>query len=163
MDDRDARILKAIATLGTGSPEDISEYTGIPKSTVHYRIKNLKEDGILINDLLDVDAQKLGLEITLVTQVVAEYNEAYHVEVGEKLAAIEGVNQVYFTMGENDFVVISNLTDRDMVSRLVTDFEKIDEVVRTSSQFVIETIKDEPNLLNDFELETVTEFTPKVE
>lgn len=159
MDERNIRILQAIADLGTGSPDEISEHTDIPKSTVHYRLTKLKEDGIVTNDLFDVDLEKLGLEITVISEVIAEYEEQYHEEVGEKLADIEGVNQVYFTMGDTDFVVIAHLSDREMVQRLISDYERIDEVVRTSSQFVVETVKDEPHPLNDFELETLVETT----
>lgn len=159
MDERNIRILQAVADLGTGSPDEISEYTDIPKSTVHYRLTKLKEDGIVTDDLFDVDLEKLGLEITIISEVIAEYDEQYHDEVGEKLADIEGVNQVYFTMGDTDFVVIAHLSDREMVQRLISDYEMIDEVVRTSSQFVVETVKDESHPLNDFELETLVETT----
>ncbi|NUB93902.1 Lrp/AsnC family transcriptional regulator [Haloterrigena sp. SYSU A558-1] len=157
MDERNVRILQAVAELGTGSPDEIAEYTDIPKSTVHYRLSKLKEDGVVTNDLLDVDLEQLGLDITVVTEVTAEYDEQYHEEVGEKLADIEGVNQVYFTMGDTDFIVISHLSDRKMVHRLISDYESIDEVVRTSSQFVVETVKNESYPLNDFEFDTLIE------
>ncbi|ELY45307.1 Lrp/AsnC family transcriptional regulator [Natronorubrum bangense] len=159
MDERSIRILQAIATLKTGSPDEIAAHTDIPKSTVHYRITKLKEEGIVLDDLFDVDLEKLDLEITVITEVIAEYGEQYHTQVGEKLAEIEGVNQVYFTMGETDFVVIAHLADREMVHRLISDYESINEVVRTSSQFVVETVKNEPHPLNDFELETLVETT----
>jgi len=90
MDERNIRILQAVADLGTGSPDEISEYTDIPKSTVHYRLTKLKEDGIVTDDLFDVDLEKLGLEITVISEVIAEYEEQYHDEVGKKLAAVEG-------------------------------------------------------------------------
>ncbi|QCS41886.1 Lrp/AsnC family transcriptional regulator [Natrinema versiforme] len=157
MDERNVRILQAIAELGTGSPDEISEYTDIPKSTVHYRLTKLKESGVVTDDLFDIDLEEFGLEITVITEVIAEYEEQYHEEVGEKLAAIEGVNQVYFTMGDTDFVVIAHLSGREMVHRLISDYEAIDEVVRTSSQFVVETVKDESYPLNDFELDTLVE------
>ncbi|WP_092907027.1 Lrp/AsnC family transcriptional regulator [Halostagnicola kamekurae] len=163
MDQRDIQILQAIAELGTGSPDEIAGHTDIPKSTVHYRLTKLKDAGIVTNDLYDIDLEKVGFDITVITEVAAEYDEQYHKRVGEKLADVEGVNQVYFTMGETDFVVISHLSDREMVHRLISDYERIDEVVRTSSRFVIETIKDEPNALNDFDSETLLEQTQEIE
>jgi len=51
MDERDVRLLKAISDLGTGSPERLHEETGIPVSTIHYRLNNLREDGVIENDL----------------------------------------------------------------------------------------------------------------
>jgi DNA-binding Lrp family transcriptional regulator len=93
--------------------------------------------------------------VTLVTEVYAEFEEGYHEEVGEELSAIEGVNQVYFTLGETDFVVVSHLASREMVQRVVEDFESISGVRRTNSTFTIQTVKHEPNPLADFELETL--------
>ncbi|MBV0926319.1 Lrp/AsnC family transcriptional regulator [Halomicroarcula limicola] len=157
MDEKDIQVLAAIAKLGTGSPEKLSEETDIPKSTVHYRLDNLREEGVITNDLFDVDLTKVGLNITVITEVMAEYSKGYHDKVGEKLGEVEGVNQVYFTMGDTDFVVISHLSNRGMVENLIQQFEAIDEIARTSSKFVIKTIKDENRPLNDFEMETLVE------
>jgi len=159
MDRRDLEILKAIAEAGTGSPERIQELTDIPKSTVHYRLNKLKEQGVITNDLYDLDLTKVGLNITVISEVMATFEKGYHDTVGEQLGEIEGVNQVYFTMGDTDFIVIARLTDREMVERLVEDYEAIEEVERTSSKFVITTVKDEPNPLNDYELETLLAVT----
>ena len=155
MDEKDAKILKAIAKLGTGKSEAIEEETGIPKSTVHYRINRLRERGIVSNDLYDVDLEALGLELTVISEVTAEYEEGNHERVGSELGDIEGVNQVYFTMGDVDFIVIAHLPGRGMVEELINQYERIDEVERTSSMFVISTIKDEPHPLNDFSLDTL--------
>jgi DNA-binding Lrp family transcriptional regulator len=156
MDEKDIKILSTLSKTRTRNSEEIAAETGIPKSTVHYRIDNLRSAGIIENDLFDIDISKLGINITLITDVNAEYEENYHDDVGEKLANIDGVNQVYFTMGDTDFVVVSHLTDREMIERLIEDFESIDEIQRTSSRFVIKTIKNEPHPLSDFELETLT-------
>jgi len=45
LDARDVRILRSIAENDSTSPERIQEETNIPKSTVHYRIKNMKDRG----------------------------------------------------------------------------------------------------------------------
>lgn len=156
MDDRDLRILKTIADVGDPSPNRVEEETDIPKSTVHYRLNKLREAGVIENDLYDLDLERLGLTITIISEIFAEYEEGYHDIVGRKLSEIEGVNQVYFTMGDTDFVVISHLGDREMVERLIEDYESIEEIHRTSSTFVISTIKDESRPLCDFELETLS-------
>lgn len=157
MDEKDIRILMAVASEGVRSPDKIHELTDIPKSTVHYRLSQLRENGILKNDLYGLDLEKAGLSLTLISEIYAEFAEGYHESVGEKLAEIEGVNQVYFTMGDTDFIVISHVPNREMVESLVEEYEAIDEIQRTSSKFVISTVKDEPNPINDFEYETLVE------
>ncbi|AHG01228.1 transcriptional regulator (plasmid) [Halostagnicola larsenii XH-48] len=155
MDERDAQILIAISELETSSSERISEETDIPTSTVHYRIQKLREQGIIKNDLYEFDLAAAGLEITVISEVIAVYDEEYHNRVGEQIGAVEGVKQVFFTMGDVDFVVISRLTDRDMVERMFSQFEAIDGIQRTMSNFVISTIKDDYDSFAGYEVETL--------
>ena len=155
IDEKSIRILSAIAKHKTGSPDEVAEITDIPKSTVHYRIQQLKEKGVIKNDLFDVDLEKAGLSITLISEVRAEFEKGYHEKVGEKLSEIEGVNQVYFTLGDTDFILISYLSSREEVERLVDAFEAIDEIERTSSEFVISTVKNEANPIADYGTETL--------
>ncbi|MFB6362303.1 MAG: Lrp/AsnC family transcriptional regulator [Halobacteriales archaeon] len=163
MDERDVRILLAISELETGSSEEISEETGIPKSTVHYRIQKLRDAGVIQNDLFDFDMAAIGLEIVVISEVIATYDEEYHSRVGQRIGAVEGVRQVYFTMGDKDFVVISRLTDRDMVEQLFEEFEAIEGVERTMSKFVISTIKDDYNSLAGYDVETLLRDQPSTE
>ncbi|MBV0926320.1 Lrp/AsnC family transcriptional regulator [Halomicroarcula limicola] len=163
MDKKDLQILSAISELGTGSPERIQEKTDIPKSTVHYRITKLQEAGVIEDDLYSIDLSSIGLEITLISEVSAEYEEGYHTEVGDELSQIEGVNKVYFMMGDTDFVVISKLADRNMVEELIADFEEIDGVNRTNSQFVITTVKDTTNPIAAYSSEALTSMVSETE
>lgn len=155
MDKKDIRVLFTALNEKISSPEHIAEATGIPKSTVHYRLEKLREDGIIKNDLLEIDLESLGFSLRVISEVYAEYDEGYHESVGEELSKIEGVNQVYFTMGDTDFIVIATLSSRDMVEQLVAEYESIDAVDRTSSRFVISTVKENQSPLTDFELETL--------
>ena len=154
-DQKDLTILHAMARLGTNSSDEIHAETGIPKSTVHYRIKRLQEEGIVDDVLLNVDRESLGLSLTVVSEVLAEYQEGYHEQVGNKLAALNGVNQVYFVMGDTDFIVISHLPTHDMVKDLVEGYEAIDEVQRTSSKFVIQTVKSGGSVVLDWDTDVL--------
>ncbi|UPV73962.1 Lrp/AsnC family transcriptional regulator [Halorussus limi] len=156
MDERDVTILKAIADLGTGSPEKLGEETDIPVSTIHYRLNNLREEGVIENDLYDIDLEKAGLGVTVVVEVFADYSDSYE-EFGEKLLAVEGVTQAYFAMGETDFILVARLPDSDAVERLISDFEAIDGVERTNSTFVISSLRDTDNPLESYSLETLVE------
>jgi DNA-binding Lrp family transcriptional regulator len=158
IDQKSLRIISAIAKQKTRSPDEIAEITGIPKSTVHYRIQQLKEDGIIENDLFNINLESLGLSITLFSEVWAEFEEGYHKSVGEKLSQIEGINQVHFTLGDTDFVVVSYLTSRQEIERLIEEFEAINEINRASSKFVIDTVKRESDPVADYEIDTLLEL-----
>jgi DNA-binding Lrp family transcriptional regulator len=154
MDERDVRLLKAIADLGTGSPERLHEATDIPVSTIHYRLNNLREAGVLTNDLYDVDLDAVGLGVTVMIEVLANYEGSYE-EFGDRLREVEGVSQVYFTMGETDFIVVAHLPSSDSVERLISEFEAIEGVERTNSTFVIDTLQDSTRVLESYSLETL--------
>ncbi|WP_049924958.1 Lrp/AsnC family transcriptional regulator [Halopiger goleimassiliensis] len=155
MDERDVRLLKAISELGTGSPERLHEETGIPVSTIHYRLSNLREEGIIENDRYDVDLEKLGLGVTVIVEVHADYQGSYET-FADRLLTVEGVTNVFFTMGETDFIVVARLSGSDMVERLVAEFEQLEGVERTDSTFVISAI-EERDALQSYELETLLE------
>jgi len=156
MDERDITILKAISDLGTGSPERIHEETDIPVSTIHYRLNNLREAGVIEDDLYDLDLEALGLGVTVIVEILANYSDSYD-DVAEELLEIEGVTQAYFTMGETDFVVIARLSDSEKVERLIREFEAIEEVERTNSTFVIDPLRDGQRVLQSYSLETLIE------
>ena len=154
MDERDVRLLKAISDLGTGSPERLHEETDIPVSTIHYRLNNLREAGVIENDLYDIDLEAVGLDVTVLVQLSTDYHGSHH-EFEERILEVEGVSQAYFTMGETDFVVVAHLPDRGMVERLLTDLETIEEVRGTNSTFVVSTLRHSHRALENYDLETL--------
>jgi DNA-binding Lrp family transcriptional regulator len=156
MDERDIRLLKAISDLETGSPERLHEETGIPVSTIHYRLNNLRDAGVITNDLYDIDLEAVGLDVTVIVEIDADYGGTYE-QFGEKLMAIEGITHVYFTMGETDFVVIAQLSGREMVERLISALDHLEEVRRTNSTFVISTLLDSHRVFQSYDLETLVD------
>ncbi|WP_076608397.1 Lrp/AsnC family transcriptional regulator [Natronorubrum thiooxidans] len=155
MDERDVRLLKAISELETGSPERLHDATGIPVSTIHYRLSNLREEGIITNDRYDVDLEALGLGVTVLVEIHADYQGSYE-EFSDRLLTVEGVTNVYFTMGETDFIVVARLSSSEMVERLIAAFEQLEGVDRTDSTFVISAI-EERDALQSYNLETLLE------
>ncbi|AHG02935.1 transcriptional regulator [Halobacterium sp. DL1] len=158
MDEQDAEIIKAVADIGEPSPKGVEEETGIPKSTVHYRLEKLREAGVIEDELFNLDLEKVGLNLTVITEVMADYEEGYHEKVGEQLSEIEGVSQVYFTMGDTDFIVIAHLSSREMVEELVVAYEGIDAIQRSSTNFAISTIKNERIPFRNYDLETLKDI-----
>lgn len=155
LDKIDIEILKTLSDDGNPSSKHIADVTDIPKSTVHYRLDKLKEDGVIENDLYELDSDELGFTVRIISEVNANYEEGYHDRVGDQLRSIEGVSQVYFTLGDTDFIVIANLPDSSHVERLIQEYEAIKGVVRTNSTLVISTIKADNNPLQSYDLDTL--------
>ena len=156
VDERDVTLLKAIADLGTGSPERLHEETGIPVSTINYRLNKLREAGIVENDLYDVDLDALGLGVRVIVRVYGDFSGS-HDEVADRLQEVQGVTHVYFTMGEDDFVVMAHLPDSDAVERLVRTLEELPGVGRTDSTFVISTHREDHRALRSYDLDSLVD------
>jgi len=156
MDEKDIRILKSLEDQETTSTEVVSEQTGIPISTVHYRLNRLRETGVIANDRLDLDPDAFGLGVTILVEVFTK-NDRSHTESGEAIAAIEGVTKVFFTMGGTDFIALARLPDSDNVERLISDFEELEEVAKTDSTFVVDRALDSHYPLQQYSIETLLE------
>jgi len=158
MDEKDIQILKSLEELETTSTEAVSEATGIPLSTIHYRLNNLRDEGIITNERLDLDLNEFGLGVTILVEVFTKDDQS-HTESGQVISDIEGVTKVFFTMGGTDFIALARLPDSDSVERLISDFEALDEVARTDSTFVIERELDSHYPLQQYNKNTlVNEF-----
>lgn len=153
LDGKDIRVLKAIADDETTSPERISELTGIPKSTVHYRINALRQKDIIQNDYFDIDLAVLEFDITFIIEIQADYSEVLHETIGESLLDIEGVTDIYLTAGDSDFCIIAHPLNKSTVESLVTELGTIEDVQRTKSNYTVSSLRDGTKLLQQFSTE----------
>lgn len=154
MDEKDLQILKSIEELETTSTDAVSEATGIPISTVHYRLNNLRDAGVITNERLDVDLDALGLDITVLVEVFIQ-GEQNHRKSGQAIAEIEGVTKVFFTMGDTDYIAMARLPSSESVERLISDFEALEAVARTNSTFVISRELDSHYVLQNYSQDTL--------
>jgi|YelNatPaOPRAMG01_1025707.scaffolds.fasta_scaffold12729_7 Lrp/AsnC family leucine-responsive transcriptional regulator len=126
--------------------EEIARRVKIPKSTVYYRIKKLEERGIIEGYYAKINAAKLGKEYIAVILVRAKYGPGYHDKVGKKIAEIPGVWAVYFVLGDIDFVVMVRANGREDYMRILSTLMNMEEIERTSTQIVVEIIKEDPRV-----------------
>jgi DNA-binding Lrp family transcriptional regulator len=119
---------------------------GVSKSTVHYRIKRLENEGVIKGYFARVDASKLGMDFTAVVFMRAKYGPGYHEKIGEKIARIAGVSSIYFVFGERDFIVIARARSREeFIDRLENVFN-MEEVERTDTVVVARVLKEDPRI-----------------
>lgn len=142
LDEVDLEILQQVEDDFDVSLETVAQELGLSKSAVHYRIKKLKEKGIIKSVTADVDPFALGLEVVSITDVSVTHREGYSENIGAEIMAIDGVEQVYYTMGDVDFVAVSRVQTRDQLNELIERIVAIDGVNETSSKFVLEEFHD---------------------
>lgn len=155
MDERDLEIIWTISKIGSGNIEKLEEMTDIPKSTISYRINKLRDDGVFINEIFDIDNNKVNIGITVISEFLVDVSRHTIDKVGERVSEIEGVNQVYYTMGETDFITVAYLPTHEAIQRLMRDYGSLNGVIRTNSKYVVDTYKNSPNPITDYSLNSV--------
>ena len=146
LDKVDLEILKLLQEDCRLSISSIASKLGLPKSTVHYRIKRLEEAGVIEGCYAKVNPEALQKDYLTITLVRARYGPGYHERIGRKLAQIKGVWAVYFILGEIDFVVLARHKNLDSVREMINAFTSIEEIERTSTHVIVQTIKEDPRI-----------------
>jgi DNA-binding Lrp family transcriptional regulator len=137
LDETDLAILERVEEDFDVSLETLAEELDLSKSAIHYRLNKLKDNGVIRGVTADVDPMALGLEMVAITDVSVTHEQGYSEDVGESLSAIDGVEQVFYTMGDVDFVAISRVQSREQLNDLVERMVAVEEVNETSSRFVM--------------------------
>lgn len=146
-------ILYKISEMKEVNLERIARELNVPKSTVHYNFKKMEEMGVIKGIVLDVDSNLLGLDITAITFVRTRYAGESGGEIGKKLAEIPGVFAVYYLLGDIDFIVISKAVNREDLKRIIGSIARVEGVERTSTQYVLNTIKEEKDIITCYPFE----------
>lgn len=148
-DDVDLALLESIESDFDVSLETLAEELGLSKSAVHYRVNKLKDKGVITGVTADIDPEPFGLEMVAITEVSVTHEEGYSEDIGRELADIEGVEQVYYTMGDVDFVTITRVQNRDQMNDVIESMVAIDGVNETSSRFVMNEIESDASVLTN--------------
>lgn len=146
LDEIDLAILELIEADFDVSLETVAQKLDLSKSAVHYRVKKLKENRVIRGVTADVDPLALGLEMVAITDISVSHEEGYSENIGEDIMNILGVEELYYTMGDIDFVAISRVQTRDQLNDLIEEIVAIDGVNETSSKFVMEEFHDIRNV-----------------
>jgi DNA-binding Lrp family transcriptional regulator len=149
LDETDLAILERVEEDFDVSLETLAEELDLSKSAVHYRLNKLKDNGVIQSVTADVDPLALGLEMVAITDVSVTHESGYSGDIGEDLSALQGVEQVYYTMGDVDFVVISRVQVRDQLNELIDRIVAIEGVNETSSKFVIQEFENDRSVTSN--------------
>jgi len=147
LDEVDLKLLEHIEEDFDVNLEELSERLGFSKSAIHYRLNKLREKDVIDGVSADLDPLAFGLNMMMLSEVSVTHDTGYADQIGSKLTDIDGVQQVYYTMGDVDFVVVARVQDRDQMNRLIDEMVAVEGVNETSSRFVMKELKTERKTL----------------
>jgi len=137
LDEVDLRLLEHVEEDFDVNLEELSERLGLSKSAIHYRLNKLRDKDVINGVSADLDPLAFGLNMMVISDVSVIHDSGYADEIGAQLTSIDGVEQVYYTMGDVDFVVVSRVQNRTQMNEILDEMVAVDGVNETSSRFVM--------------------------
>lgn len=117
----DLRILSLLQKNAREKLENIAFETGLSVATVQRRIKNMKSEGIIVNDSALISPEAVGYSMTFLIMVELERERVDQVDAfRRKVKAEIQVQQCYYITGEADFALIALAKDMQDFEALTT-------------------------------------------
>jgi DNA-binding Lrp family transcriptional regulator len=141
VDENDFAILDELKKNSKLSEQKISRKTGIPMTTVHNRIKKLRESGILENYTVRLNYAKLGRPIVAYVMLKA-MPTADQKEMLLQISKIPNVCEVAMITGEFDLMFKVKIASMEDLNKLVVqNLRKQKTVGETRTMISYETIE----------------------
>lgn len=133
VDEKDLAILKVLEEDSRCTTKAIAESLGIPRATVHERIRRMVEKGVIKRFTITMDHTALGEPITAFILVSFLPNaKVSQREVALRISNLEGVHEVHLISGEYDMLVKVRGRSMEGIGDLVIDrIREVEGVGRT--------------------------------
>jgi len=141
LDETDFKILDALLDDARLSSRQIADRVGVSVGTVLSRIKRMENEGIIKGYSAIVDHERLGYELTVVTEITVAKGKLLDVE--REVAKIPNVCCVYDVTGLTDAIVVAKFKSRKDLSNFTKWLLSLPYVERTNTHLVLTTVKED--------------------
>ena len=145
LNETDAKILQGLLEDARFSSRQIAKKVGVSVGTVLARIKKMEREGIIKNYSALLDHEKLGYQLTVVTEITVSKGRL--VETEKEIAKIPNVCSVYDVTGLTDAVIIAKFKGRDELGQFTKRLLALPYIERTNTHVVLSTVKEDFRLL----------------
>ena len=145
LDETDVKVLKALTEDARLSSRQIAKQCKISIGTVLSRIKRMEEEGVIKGYTALLDQEKLGYELTVVTEIIVSKGRLLEME--NEIARIPNVCCVYDLTGLSDAAIIAKFKNREELSKFTKRLLSLPFVERTNTHVVLTTIKEDFRIL----------------
>jgi DNA-binding Lrp family transcriptional regulator len=140
LNETDKKILKNLLEDARFSSRQIAKNVGVSVGTVLSRIKKMEDIGIIKGYSAILDHEKLGYELTVVTEITVSKGRL--VEMENEIAKNLNVCGVYDVTGLTDAVIIAKFKSREELGKFTKNLLALPYVERTNTHVVLTTVKE---------------------
>src|SRR5512136_1506366 len=141
LDETDVKILKVLLSDSRLSSRQIAKQCDISIGTVLSRIRKMEDEGIITGYTALLDQEKLGYELTVVTEITVSKGRLLEME--NEIARIPNVCCVYDLTGLADAAIIAKFKNREDLSKFTKHLLSLPYVERTNTHVVLTTVKED--------------------
>ena len=144
----DHRLLCALSQEAPGSLAGLPRSLGLPKSTVEFRVRRLREQGILCGDMHEIRGEKIGLHNFILLVDMKGLTEETHRRFHQFVRKHRLVTYFSYEIGVWDYMVgVAAEQARDvgdLVERLHRQFGDAVSTVKSFPMFRARKVRDYP-------------------
>ncbi len=138
LDDLDLRLLDALVRHPGRSNTALATQLGIAESTCAYRVRALRNRGVLAGVRVVLDTAALGLPLQAVIRVrLGRHTREGVGRLFDALVQTPGVIEVFHVAGEDDFLVHVAVEDAAALRDIVLQHITVHETVRTTETHLV--------------------------
>jgi DNA-binding Lrp family transcriptional regulator len=145
LDKTDVQVLTEVLRDSRQSYREIARNIGVSPGTVVSRVRDMEEKKIISKYTAQVDFEKLGYDLTVVTEITISSGMVF--EAGLEITNMRESCAIYNVTGDSDVMVIAKFRNRDELSNFTKALLKIPNVERTKTHLVLNTLKEDFNIL----------------
>ena len=141
LDDITAKVLDEYLRDSRQSIREVARKVGVSSGTVASRLKEMEEAGIIRRYSAILDYEKLGYELTAITEITV--SDGKMIEVGEVIAKLSQATGVYNITGDSDLMIVGKFRTRKELSDFTKKTLTFPHVLRTKTHLVLNILKED--------------------
>ena len=139
----DRRILAELQRDGTLSVDQLSERVGLSRNACWRRVKSLEGDGVITGRVALVDAERLGLGLSVFIMVrTSTHDPEWLAKFRAAFTSFPEITAVYRMSGDLDYVLRARVADVKAYDRLYQRLIAKVPLSDVSASFVMEELKE---------------------
>ena len=147
IDDADRRILSELQRDGSIALDALGDRVGLSRNACWRRVRALEQAGVIARRVALLDADKLGLGLTVFMQIKASSHDADWLGTFARVTrGMPEVQGVYRMTGDLDYLIRARVSDMGDYDRLYQTLIARVPMGDVSASFVMEEIKDTTEL-----------------
>lgn len=141
IDKKDKKLLTELLKDGRESFSGLAKSCRMTRQSIFSRVKSLKRRGVIRNFTVNLDHQKIGLNIKAYILISAEPLGKFRDKAMKILMQFPQISQIHILFGRFDFLVEVAVKDIDELSSLLGKIHELEMVNKTETMIVYKNIK----------------------